>query len=92
MYRGMGSTEKNISPINRTMKEVIHLKSRLSQETVPYTGAMEMLECSRCKICELCKSGELVSIIHAGKRRIYIDSIEAYSVRIREKAMKEVKT
>lgn len=69
-----------------------HVKSRLIQETVPYKGAMDMLECSRGKICELCKSGELVSIIHAGKRRIYIDSIEAYSVRIREKAMKEVRT
>ena len=68
------------------MKEVIHLKSRLIQETVPYTGAMEMLECSRCKICELCKSGELVSIIHAGKRRIYIDSIDCllYTSRVRD--------
>ena len=67
------------------------MKSRLIQETVPYKGAMEMLACSRGKICELCKSGELVSIIHAGKRRIYIDSIEAYSMRIRKKAMKAMK-
>ena len=67
------------------------MKSRLIQETVTYKGAMEMLQCSRGIICELCKSGELVSIIHAGKRRIYIDSIEAYSMRIRKKAMKAMK-
>lgn len=35
---------------------------------------MEMLECGRSMIYQLCKSGELASIIHAGKRRIYIDS------------------
>ncbi len=53
---------------------------------------MEMLECGRSMIYQLCKSGELASIIHAGKRRIYIDSIEAYSNRIRDRAMKGVKS
>lgn len=67
------------------------MKSRLIQETVPYAGAMEMLECGRTKIYELCKTGELVSIVHAGKRRIYVDSIESYSMRIREQAMKGMK-
>ena len=68
------------------------MKSRLIQETVPYEGAIEMLECGRSMIYQLCKSGELASIIHAGKRRIYIDSIEAYSNRIRGRAMKGVKS
>lgn len=64
------------------------MKSRLIQETVPYEEAMEMLECGRTMIYQLCKSGELASVIHAGKRRIYIDSIDAYSDRVRERAMK----
>ena len=62
------------------------MKSRLIQETVSYEGACEMLCCSRVTVYHLCKAGELVSTIHAGRRRIYIDSIEAYAERIRAKA------
>ena len=65
------------------------MKSRLIQETVTYDGAMELLDCGRCKIYELCKSGELVSTTHAGKKRIYIYSIEEYSDKVREEAKKE---
>lgn len=53
------------------------MKSRLIQETVGYEGACEMLDCGKNTILNLCKAGELASTIHAGRRRIYIDSIEA---------------
>ncbi len=36
-----------------------------------------MLDCGKNTILNLCKAGELASTIHAGRRRIYIDSIEA---------------
>ena len=55
------------------------MKSRLIQETVSYEGACEMLDCGKNTILNLCKAGELASTIHAGRRRIYIDSIEAYA-------------
>lgn len=61
-------------------------ESRLIQETVGYEGACEMLDCGKNTILNLCKAGELASTIHAGRRRIYIDSIEAYAERIRAKA------
>ena len=62
------------------------MKSRLIQETVSYESACEMLDCGKNTILNLCKAGELASTIHAGRRRIYIDSIEAYAERIRAKA------
>lgn len=62
------------------------MKSRLIQETVSYDGACEMLDCGKNTILNLCKAGELASTIHAGRRRIYIDSIEEYANRVREKA------
>lgn len=62
------------------------MKSRLIRETVGYEGACEMLDCGKNTILNLCKAGELASTIHAGRRRIYIDSIEAYAERIRAKA------
>ena len=62
------------------------MKSRLIQETVSYEGACEMLDCGKNTILNLCKAGELASTIHAGRRRIYIDSIEEYANRVREKA------
>ena len=53
------------------------MKSRLIPETVPYAGAMEMLDCGRTNIYELGTTGELVSLVHAGKRRIDVDSSES---------------
>lgn len=64
------------------------MKSRLLQDSVRYEDACEMLDCGKNTILELCKKGELASIIHAGKRRIYIQSIEEYSMRIMEQAVK----
>ena len=65
------------------------MSARLIQETVGYADACKMLECGKNKILELCENGELASTIHAGRRRIFTDSIEDYSKRIREKAYRE---
>lgn len=71
---------------SKTESEVNTMKSRLIQETVSYEGACEMLDCGKNTVHNLCKAGELASVIHAGRRRIYIDSIEEYANRVREKA------
>lgn len=70
---------------------VNHMKSRLIQETVGYDEACEVLEMGRNKILELCEKGDLAYTIHAGRKRIYLDSIEEYSERVREKAIAEAK-
>lgn len=62
---------------------------KLLQETVDINGACEMLGCSRTHLIRLRKAGELPYTIHARKVRFYIDGIDAYCDRQREKAFKK---
>lgn len=67
------------------------MKSKLIQETVNYDEACKLLEMGKNKILELCKRGDLVSTTHAGRKRIYLDSIEEYSNQVRQKAFEEAR-
>lgn len=62
---------------------------KLLQETVSIEDACKMLGCSQSHLYWLRKAGELPYIVHAKKVRIYVDGIEAYCDRQREKAFKK---
>lgn len=62
---------------------------KLLQETVSIYDACKMLGCGRAYLYRLKNSGELPYTMHAGKVRIYVDGIEAYCDRQREKAFKK---
>ena len=61
--------------------------ARLIQESVDLEDAAKMLCCSKSYICTLVKQNRLKSIKHAGKRRIWLDSIDAYATLLKNESM-----
>lgn len=65
------------------------MESNFVQATCDYPTACKLLDCGESTVRRLCQQGELTCIRHGRKMRIFLDSIDAYTQRVHDRAVAE---